>query len=284
VTIHDAIAFRYPEGYPWLNNLLHRRYVPATLGRVDAVITDSEYSRRDLQHVLRFPADGIRVVPLGVADRFRPGTPEVKDRVIARYQLAAPFILSVGVQQERKNLGRLVEAFADLRSRLQTHKLVIAGHSIWRSRDVAEQVARLGLQDAVTLLGHVPDDDLPALYSAADAFVFPSLYEGFGLPVLEAMACGTPVVCSDSSSLPEVAGQAACLVDPMNVRAISDGMYRSLNDPDLRARLRVAGVERARTFSWDRTAGLTLDVYRSVVRLEPRLWKQYCEPADRTPL
>jgi len=267
VTIHDAAAFRYPEGYPWLNNALHRRYVPATLPNVDLVLTDSEASRADLTRFLRIPGDRLRVVPLGVDDTFRP----VADarRVAARYGLSRPYILSVGARQARKNLPRLVGAFAQLHSSLPAYQLAIVGPRLWTAGDVDGQRSP-GLEDAVVSPGYVPDHDLPSLYAGASLFVFPSLFEGFGLPVLEAMACGTPVVCSNASSLPEVAGDAAMLVDPYDVQRLAQAMERVLGDGQLAAELRRRGAARAAQFTWERTSRLALAAYRDAVDARAR--------------
>ena len=264
VTIHDAIAFRYPEGYPRLNNLLHRHYIPATLPNVDAVITVSEAARGDLLAHLGLPGERVRVVASGVSDRFRPVPSEEARQVAARLGLDGPFILSVGARQARKNVPRLLEAFAALRARGIRHRLALAGPTLWSDPTLSATLARHGLGDAVVSLGYVDEQDLPALYSAADLFVLPSLLEGFGLPVLEAMACGTPVVCSNTSSLPEVAGDAALLVGPLDIGEIADAMARVLADAALAAELRRRGLERAARFSWQGTARATVAVYRDV--------------------
>jgi glycosyltransferase involved in cell wall biosynthesis len=265
VTLHDAIAFRYPQGYPWLNNFVHRRYVPWTLPNVDGVITDSEDARRDLGRYLQLPLEGVQVVPLGVDPRFRPLPVDEARAAVARLGVVGPYVLSVGAQQARKNVARLVEAFARVRRRFPSYRLVIAGPALWRHPGFGQQIEALGLREAVTVLGYVPDDALPALYGAAGLFAFPSLYEGFGLPVLEAMACGTPVVCANATSLPELAGDAAVLVDPTDTTALAGAMERVLGDPALQASLRARGQARAATFTWERTARETAAVYRRVV-------------------
>jgi glycosyltransferase involved in cell wall biosynthesis len=169
----------------------------------------------------------------------------------------------VGTLQPRKNLGRLLEAYALLRKRAQRGEapgLVIAGRKGWLYDQIFQQVERLGLESKVVFPGYVPQDDLPALLSGARLFVFPSLYEGFGLPVLEAMACGTPVACSNVSSLPEVAGDAALLVDPLDVRGMAEAMNRLLQDEGLRTQLVERGYRQVRQFSWARCARETLAV------------------------
>jgi glycosyltransferase involved in cell wall biosynthesis len=199
-----------------------------------------------------------------VSDRFRPVPPDEARQVAGRLGLDGPFILSVGARQARKNVPRLLEAFTALRARGSRHRLALAGPTLWSDPTLSAALARHGLGDAVVALGYVDEQDLPALYSAADLFVLPSLLEGFGLPVLEAMACGTPVVCSNTSSLPEVAGDAALLVDPLDIGEIADAMARVLADAALAAELRRRGLERAARFSWQRTARATVAVYRDV--------------------
>jgi glycosyltransferase involved in cell wall biosynthesis len=270
VAVHDAIAFRYPEGYAWLNNFLHRRFVPATVANVDAVITGSDHARADVARFLEFPPSQTYVVPYGVSAEFRPIREDVAARVAASYGLSRPFVLWVGVRQARKNLVTLVSAFAGLHRILPTHQLALVGPSPADDDGLWRQVRDLGLTHEVVQVGHVPDGDLPAIYSAAELFAFPSLYEGFGLPVIEAMACGTPVVCSNATSLPEVAGGAALLVDPTNVGDLCDAMRRVLTEPAQRDLLRERGLARAMEFSWDRAARATLDVYRQVLERAPR--------------
>lgn len=265
VSIHDAIAFRYPEGYPRLNNLLHRRYVPYTLRNVDAVVTVSQHARADLTRFLGIPPPPVHVTPLGVSEIFRPAEDEEAAMVVRRFGLDRPFILSVGVKEARKNLVRLIQAFEELHRDLPDFDLALVGPTLWRHQILAEAIKASGLRDRVRLIEYVSDEELRSLYSRARLFVHPSLYEGFGLPVLEAMACGAPVVASNSTSIPEVAGDAAVLVDPTNVHAIAEAMRQVLTDGDLLASLRVKGFERARQFTWQRAAETTASVYRAVL-------------------
>jgi len=177
--------------------------------------------------------------------------------------LRGPYILFVGNLEPRKNLVRLIEAFGRLKARhTLPHQLIVAGKRGWLYRSIFEAVERLGLRDDVIFTGYVPAEDLPALYAMADLFAFPSLYEGFGLPVLEAMACGTPVLTARTGSLPEVAGEAAWYVDPLDVEALADGMARILTDPGTRADLVDRGLLQAKRFTWAKTAAATLDIYR----------------------
>ncbi|MDQ3702124.1 MAG: glycosyltransferase family 4 protein [Chloroflexota bacterium] len=268
VTLHDAIAFRYPEGYTRLNNFLHRQYVPATLRNVDAVITVSEDSRKDLVHFLQLPPHKVFVVPNAAGPAFRPLPSEVALETARRYGAAPPFILYVGALEARKNVPTLLHAFARLRPHFPEVTLVICGQPTWKFAEIPKTLAALDLASSVRFTGFVADADLPALYNAAAVFCFPSFYEGFGLPVLEAMACGTPVVCSKASSLPEVAGDAALLVEPSDIIGLADALAGPLADQALAASLRERGLARAATFSWARAAELTLGVYRHVLGQE----------------
>lgn len=261
VTIHDAIAFEYPEGYPWLNNFLHRRYHPFILRNTDVIATDSEYARRTLVRFLRLGSDSVRVIPLGVRRDMHPVNPERARATVTALGIEPPYVLYVGAFQARKNLPALVDAFARARTRLPDHRLVLAGPSQWRYPELHHRISEAGLGSAVQVAGYVPEHVLPALYSAASVFVLPSLYEGFGIPVLEALACGTPVVCSSASSLPEVAGDAALLVDPRDPDAMADAIVLAALDGALRARLRVRGLERASMFTWEQTARRYLELY-----------------------
>ncbi len=262
VSLYDAIAFRYPDGYPWFNNFLHRRYVPATLQNVDGILTVSEHAREELVHFLSLPRARIAIALLAASGSFRPIHPESARRVAARYGLEGPYILSVAAQQARKNLAALVAAFSQLYADFPSHRLAIAGPTLWRYGGLREQIAALRLEKAVTVLGYANEEDLAGLYGGADLFVFPSLYEGFGLPVLEAMACGTPVVCSSTTSLPEVTGGAALMVDPTSVEALAEAMARVLTDQALRRELRERGLARAGELTWERTARSTVGAYQ----------------------
>ena len=261
VTLHDATSFRYPATHSLLDNILQLWYVPATLRNVDAIITPTADSKRDLVRFLRLEPQRVHVVPGAVEAMFRPAPPAVVEAVLRQLGLCQPYVLYVGALEPRKNLPTLVRAFGQVRREQPGLQLVVVGGRRWKS-------SRLLPRDleAVRLTGYVPDELLPALYTGAAAFCFPSLAEGFGLPVLEAMACGTPVITSTTSSLPEVAGEAALLVDPLDEHALAGAVRRVLTDADLAHDLRERGRQRAAIFSWTRSAEMTLAVYQAVLR------------------
>ena len=264
VTVHDLGYRHYPAAHPLLDRLyldLSTRYNARAARRVIAV---SQATQDDLVQHYGIEPDKITVVYSGWDERMQPVEDEgTIEGVKARYHIRGEYVLYVGTLQPRKNLGRLLEAVALLRKearRGEAPSLIIAGRKGWLYDPVFQQVERLGLEGEVVFPGYVPQEDLPALLSGARLFVFPSLYEGFGLPVLEAMACGTPVVCSNVSSLPEVAGDAALLVDPLDVEGMAEAMNRLLQDEGLRAELVERGYRQVRRFSWERCARATLAV------------------------
>lgn len=260
-TIHDAIAFEYPQGYPLLNNFLHRVYVPRTLANVDLIATVSNHAADSLAHHLHVARGKLRVVPSAVSGAFDSSQATQADDVIRRFGLERPYVFYVGAFKEHKNLVRLVQAFALVRKRAPELRLVLAGPRQWRYPDLETAIDQLALGDAVSVLGYVPEADLPALYAGSVVFVLPSLHEGFGLPILEAMACGAPVVCSSADALPEVAGEAALLVDPLDVSGLADAIFRVHANAPLAASLRAAGRRRVAEFSWARAAGQYSQIY-----------------------
>ncbi|RME48290.1 MAG: glycosyltransferase family 1 protein [Chloroflexi bacterium] len=278
LTVHDLSFLTRPEtSDPGLRAYLTRA-VPRAVAQADHILADSRSTKEDLVTCLGASPEQITVVYPGVDPRFRPLEDEtVIADVCTRYELRRPFILAVGTLQPRKNYPALIEAVVRLGegcaevfdalsmsqagSRPASPSLVIAGSRGWLDQEIFETVERLGAGDRVRFLGFVRDEDLPALYNAAAILAMPSLYEGFGLPVLEAMACGTPVVTSNVSSLPEVAGDAALLVSPRDVAGLSDALCRLLTDWDLQARLRQRGLAQAQKFTWQKAAEAVLGVY-----------------------
>jgi glycosyltransferase involved in cell wall biosynthesis len=267
VTIHDCIHLMFPQYLPSKAAYAYARAsMWAAARRSDCILTVSEASKRDILHFFNVPPEKIVVVYNAIDDHFWlvPAGDEVA-RVRERYQLDHAFVLYVGNIKPHKNLVRLIEAFADLRrTGFEELKLLIIGDEISRLPALRRAVHRHKLHKHVRFLGYLSDDTLAILYRLASAFVFPSLYEGFGLPPLEAMASGTPVVTSNVSSLPEVAGEAAVLVDPYDVDSITEGLRRVLSDPALAADLRRKGQDRAREFSWERSVARTRQLYQEI--------------------
>ena len=270
VTLHDTFAYVAPEAHDGFDTWRYRSLLPPAARRAAGVITVSQCSRRDLVRFLKLDPVRVHVTAEGVEACFRP-LPDDQQRasVLQRYGIMRPYLLYVGGLNGRKNIPRLLEAYAHLRAQHPAVTLVIAGRRQWQAGAIDEAFRRLALEGRVHFTGYVADADLPALYSAAELFVFPSLYEGFGLPPLEAMACGTPVVTTNVSSLSEVVGDAALTVDPYDSSALAAALERALTDSALRAELRRKGLQRAAQFSWERTARETLAVYRQVLAARP---------------
>jgi glycosyltransferase involved in cell wall biosynthesis len=261
VTVHDLGYHYYPEAHTLFQNLYLRWSARHNARSATRVLADSEATRRDLMRYYRTAGEKIAVVYPGCDESLTPvSDPALLAAVRARYGIAGPYLLYVGTLHPRKNLVRLVQAFAALLRHTQDRSaspdltLVLAGKKGWLYDEISTQVRKLGVEERVLLPGYVPDSDLASLLSGALAFVFPSLYEGFGLPVLEAMACGRPVVCSNASSLPEVAGDAALLVDPLDVDALTEGLAQIVSDEGLRRELVNKGFQQVSKFSWQRCA------------------------------
>jgi glycosyltransferase involved in cell wall biosynthesis len=266
LTVHDLSFLHCPEAFvPALRRYLER-VVPRSIARADLVLADSAHTRSDIISFFGVPPGRVQVLYSGVAPRFRPERePGEIGRLQARYGLGGgPYVLSVGTLQPRKNYVRLIRAFASLRPETLAPetKLVVAGGRGWLYEDILAEAGKHG--DRVHILGFVDDADLPALYRNAALFAFPSLYEGFGLPVLEAMACGVPVVCSNASSLPEVAGDAALLVDPLDTDGLAEALARVLEDAGLRQGMVARGAAQAARFTWEQAAHELLGVFDSL--------------------
>lgn len=269
VTVHDLGYLRYPEAHRRRDRLYLDWSTRWSARQAAAVLADSAATKADLVAAYGIAPDKVRVAYLGRDESLAPVIdPAVLAEVRARYGLGPRYLLYVGTLQPRKNLARVLDAFAVSADRpaLADVQLVLAGKRGWLYDALFAQVARLNLTDRVRFPGYVPDADLPALLSGALAFVYPSLYEGFGIPVLEAGACGVPVITSNTSSLPEVAGDAALLVDPHDVEAIAEAMVRLVTDAALRAELARRGQENIKRFSWEKCARETLAVLEQVGR------------------
>ena len=261
-TLHDLTPLLFPEHHPRTRVLAYRLLLRRSLRRATHVIVDAASTRTDLVARRLAAADAVTVVPLAASAAFRPAPPHTD--LARRYDLPRRFVLSVGVLEPRKNYARLVAAVQRLRDAGEDIGLVIAGRDGWHWENPLDAPAHADLRPHARLLRNLPEADLPALYRHATAFAYPSLYEGFGLPLLEAMASGVPVVTSNVSSMPEVVGDAALLVDPTDPAALTTALQRVLRDPALHTRLRTAGLQRAAEFSWERTARETLAVYERV--------------------
>ena len=266
ITLHDMSLFAQARLHPLKSRLAVRPIIPVVARRAAAIITVSRHAKREIVAGLRVPPEKVHVIYEAAAPQYRVITDTAElERVRRRYHLQKPFVLYVGTIEPRKNLTRLVLAFAQAQRRNPELELILVGQLGWHYGSLLKTIENLPLGSAVRRLGYVPDEDLPALYNLARVLAFPSLYEGFGLPVVEAMACGTPVLTSNGSSLAEIAIGASCLIDPRNEQAIADGLLRLSRDDDWHAELRAAGLARAAEFSWQRAAEETVRVYDAVV-------------------
>ncbi|MFN8534418.1 MAG: glycosyltransferase family 1 protein [Dehalococcoidia bacterium] len=266
LTVHDLIFRHLPEHHLPLNRWYLTLMMPRFIRSADAVIAVSAHTKRDLMALYGVADERVWVIPEGVDERFHPASPDEQAAVRAKLGLPERFILYLGTIEPRKNLVALLDAYQALAAAGERADLVIAGRKGWLFEPVFEQVRRLGLEKRVHFTGWVDDADAPALLSAARLFAFPSQSEGFGLPPLEAMACGTPVVAADRASLPEVIGEAGLLIDPDDRGALADAMRRILTDGELAAVLRARGLRQALRFRWENAALETLAVYRTVAR------------------
>lgn len=270
VTVHDLSFMRYPQAFPPMQRAYLHSQVRRSLRAARRVIAVSEATKQDVVELFGVPAIRIDVVPNGVDASFCPAPADEVEAFRRRQGLPQRYILHLGTLEPRKNLVRLVRAFAQVRAAdlgQPPIKLALAGGKGWDYDAIFAEVAHQGLEQEVLFPGYVSDEDLAWWYRAATIFVYPSLLEGFGLPVLEAMACGAPTVTSNLSSLPEVAGDAGLLVDPTSVDALAAALLRLLGDAGLAAELRTRGLAQAARFPWSRTATGTAAVYRRVLGL-----------------
>ena len=265
VTFHDMTFFLFPELHTRPKRLLFPRLIRLSARRAAALIANSASTPRDAMRILGLPSDRIHVTPLGVSQAFRPiRDPQVLADYRSRFSLPDAFILFVGLIEPRKNLPLLLKTHARLVERPGFPSLVLAGKKGWGSRQVEQLIKALHLRDKVHFAGYFSDDELPIVYNLAQALVYPSTYEGFGFPPMEAMACGTPVIATDVAALAENIGPAGLLIPPLDEQALTDALQTLLNNPALQMRLSQAGIKRAAEFSWERTARLTLQIYESL--------------------
>ncbi len=266
ITLHDMSLFVHARLHPLKSQLFVRPIIPTVARRAAAIITGSQHAKQEIVAGLHIPPEKVHVILEAAAPQYRVITEAAElDRVRNRYALTRPFVLYVGTIEPRKNLTRLVKAFARAHRQCPDLELVLVGQLGWKYTSLLKAIEDLNLGGAVRRLGYAPNKDLPALYNLARLVAFPSLYEGFGLPVVEAMACGTPVLTSNNSSLAEIATGASRLVDPLCVDDIAHGLIDLASDDALHAQLRAAGLARAAQFSWQRAATETVQVYDAVV-------------------
>jgi glycosyltransferase involved in cell wall biosynthesis len=266
--IHDLVGFALPETFTLKMRLWQRLFVSNAVHVADRILASSESTQRDLFRFFEFDRKKVSVVYLSLDDRFAPVTHRrLLAKVRTKYSLPERFILSVGTIEPRKNIAGVARAYSLLPQHLRDKcKLIIAGGKGWHTDAIFEEIKQLGIQDDVTFLGFVDHEDLPSLYSLAAVLVYPSLYEGFGFPPLEAMACGTPVITSTRSSLPEVVGHAAILTEPTDYRTMCNEMCRVLTDEKIRAELKRKGLRQAKRFGWRPAAEQTLKIFESTMR------------------
>jgi len=264
-TIHDLSFEHLPETFKRRSRAQLRLTVRRTARKAALILTLSEFSRRDIIETYAVDPERVIVTPAAAPTHFKPVADDREvQKIRERYGIGANYLLSLGSIQPRKNLTRLIDAYSALRATRpgdELPQLVIAGKRGWLDDEVFRAAQQDGRNEFIKFIGYVPDQDLPALYSGAMCFVYPSYFEGFGLPVLEAMQCGAPVIAGNQTSLPEVAGDAALLFDPFDTKALGEAIARVIDRPDYRAELRGKGLKRAANFSWIATARLTLKAY-----------------------
>lgn len=266
VTVHDLSYYLFPKSLTGITRLYFSVFLPYSLKKADKIIADSHSTKKDIMRLFRISETKIKVIHLGIDKLYT----SVKNKrflgeIKTKYNLPQKFILFTGMLSPRKNLPRMLRAFSSIKKNGWPHKFVIVGAKGWLYDSIFAQVKKLNLEKEVIFTEYVPDKDLPAFYTLADLFMFSTLYEGFGLPILEAMACGCPVVTSTTSSMPEVAGKAALLVNPRDTKAIADAIESILRDKKLRNKLIKRGFRQIQNFSWKKTAKETLKIYEEVL-------------------
>ena len=269
VMIHDLSFEHLPETFKRRSWMQMRLTVRRTARSASHVMTDSEYSRQDILRTYRLPPERVTTTPLAASSRFEP----VDDRsVLEKYLISGDYILAVGSIQPRKNIARLIRGYTLMLSQHRGHvpKLVIVGKNAWLFKETIRAAAVSSANEHIVFTGYVPEGDLAALYTGALCFAYPSYFEGFGIPLLEAMRCGTPTITSDQTCFPEVVGDASLIIDPFDEQSIADGLWRMVSNPGLREQLRTRGFTRASLFDWRETARLTLGVYEQVFHAKPQ--------------
>ena len=269
VTVHDMTYKRYPETVKLKTKKMLDINLKRSLDRADVIIAVSEFSKKEILHYFPNCEDKIKVIYNGVdLNRFNTNIDKNSQILVQnKYKIEGNYLLYLGTIEPRKNIERLIESYYLVnKESSDTPKLVLAGGKGWMYDNIFKKVDDLKLKDKVIFIGYIEDEDVPALIKGAMIFLFPSIYEGFGMPPLEAMACGTPVLTSNISSLPEVVGDSGVLVDPFSKESIKDGILRMLNDDNLRQELSIKGQERAKLFSWTRVTEKLYNIYQSLMR------------------
>jgi len=268
-TIHDLNFLHYAQFLTAESRRYYNDQIEWAVRRTDHILTDSRATCADVVSLLDIPKRKVSVVHLAAHSRFRSMSGQESASIVVQYGLTSGYVLFVGTLEPRKNLPGLLQAYRIIRDRdISSVPLVVVGGKGWLYGEIFERLRELELTDYVKFIHGIPDSDMPAVYNAASLLITPSFYEGFGLPALEAMACGTPVIGANRASLPEVIGDAGILIDPEDPTDIANGMERVLTNPGLQQHLREAGIERSSRFSWEKTALATLNAYRCVMQNE----------------
>jgi len=268
VTVHDLISIHFPQNLPFPSRMFYSKWMPFTYHCADKIIAISENTKKDIIEILHLPEEKIKVIHSAVGEEFQPILDLKKiEETKRKFKTGNKFILDVGTLEPRKNLQFLVKAYyLALKSGNITHNLVLTGKKGWYYEGLFSLIKELKLEDRVILPGYVPDEDLPSLYNAADLFAFPSIYEGFGFPPLEAMSCGTPVIAANNSSIPEIVGQGGVLLPLDDEKIWAENIVKVLSDDNLLSKLKKEGLDQAKKFSWSKTAKETAKVYEETLR------------------
>jgi len=264
-TLHDITYILFPGSHTFFNKLFLKAMIPTFLRKSDAIITPSEITKKDAINFYAINPDKIYVIPHGVSPNFHRIAPVIIHEITRKYHLPDRYLLYVGTIEPRKNLSLIFKALKSIKASGFKTKLVLVGKLGWYYRQVFPHILELDLEKDISILGYVPEEDLPAIYSGADVFVYPTHYEGFGLPVLEAMACSIPVVCSNIPSLREVADKAVLMINPLDPEELTEAIIYLLSNSELKTDLQEKGLERSKQFTWQNCAYKTLQVYQSVM-------------------
>lgn len=265
ITIHDLIPILYPEYVGLTFSTQAKLFYPLSIKYASKIITVSQHTKTDIMRLYKVPDEKIKVIYSGIAEHFKPASIDEIQRIKNKYNLINPFILFVGAIEPKKNLELLFKAFQVCQKKMAELDLVIAGKRAWKYESILKLVETLNIKGKTRFLDFVPYEDLPPLYSAAKVFVFPSRYEGFGFPPLEAMKCGTPVITSNASSLPEIVGEEGLMVSPEDHIQLAESILKISSDPEFHSRFSAYSLKRAELFTWKNTGRETLEVYNSVI-------------------